>query len=133
MVQRFPSSPFGNVDHKPNRTDERERIEAAGGIVVWAGTWRVGGVLAVSRAFGDRFLKRYVVAHPEIAEESIGAEDDCLVLASDGVWDVLQNQEVATLIRDMDDAEQAAKKITEEAYHRGSNDNISCIVVKFRK
>ena len=39
-------------DHKPNRTDERQRIESAGGVVVWAGTWRVGGVLAVSRAFG---------------------------------------------------------------------------------
>ncbi len=50
-------------DHKPNRTDERTRIEAAGGVVVWAGTWRVGGVLAVSRAFGDRLLKRYVVRH----------------------------------------------------------------------
>ncbi len=49
-------------DHKPNRTDERSRIEAAGGVVVWAGTWRVGGVLAVSRAFGDRLLKRYVVS-----------------------------------------------------------------------
>jgi protein phosphatase 1L len=45
-------------DHKPNRADERSRIEAAGGVVVWAGTWRVGGVLAVSRAFGDRLLKR---------------------------------------------------------------------------
>ena len=45
-------------DHKPNRTDERARIEDAGGVVVWAGTWRVGGVLAVSRAFGDRLLKK---------------------------------------------------------------------------
>ena len=47
-----------SVDHKPNRQDERTRIEDAGGVVVWAGTWRVGGVLAVSRAFGDRLLKR---------------------------------------------------------------------------
>ena len=45
-------------DHKPNRQDERARIEDAGGVVVWAGTWRVGGVLAVSRAFGDRLLKK---------------------------------------------------------------------------
>ncbi len=38
-------------DHKPNRADERQRIESAGGIVVWAGTWRVGGVLAGARLF----------------------------------------------------------------------------------
>ena len=55
-----------SVDHKPNRLDERKRIENAGGVVVWAGTWRVGGVLAVSRAFGDRLLKRYVVAMPDL-------------------------------------------------------------------
>lgn len=58
----------------------------------------MGGVLAVSRAFGDRFLKRYVVAHPEVAEELIGGEDDCLVLASDGVWDVLQVRLVFILV-----------------------------------
>ncbi|XP_048493995.1 probable protein phosphatase 2C 59 isoform X6 [Beta vulgaris subsp. vulgaris] len=53
-------------DHKPDQSDERQRIEDAGGFVMWAGTWRVGGVLAVSRAFGDKLLKQYVVADPEI-------------------------------------------------------------------
>ncbi|MED6212672.1 hypothetical protein PIB30_085769, partial [Stylosanthes scabra] len=53
-------------DHKPNRSDERKRIENAGGVVMWAGTWRVGGVLAMSRAFGNRMLKQFVVAEPEI-------------------------------------------------------------------
>jgi protein phosphatase 1L len=64
-------------DHKPDQTDERQRIEEAGGFVMWAGTWRVGGVLAVSRAFGDKLLKQYVVADPEI---KVWLLFNCLVL-----------------------------------------------------
>lgn len=121
-----------SVDHKPNRQDERNRIEKAGGVVVWAGTWRVGGVLAVSRAFGDRLLKKYVVATPDLQEESLTTEDEMAILASDGLWDVISNQDAITLIKDIKDAETAAKKLTEEAYSRGSNDNISCIVIRFK-
>ncbi|KAJ0075945.1 hypothetical protein Patl1_34968 [Pistacia atlantica] len=53
-------------DHKPNRSDEGKRIENVGSVVMWAGTWRVGGILAMSRAFGNRMLKQFVVAKPEI-------------------------------------------------------------------
>ncbi|KAI4384807.1 hypothetical protein MLD38_002910 [Melastoma candidum] len=74
-------------DHKPNRIDERKRIESAGGIVMWAGTWRVGGVLAMSRAFGNSMLKQFVVAEPEIQEVEIGEELELLVVASDGHWE----------------------------------------------
>jgi len=81
-----------SVDHKPNSKDERQRIENAGGVVVWAGTWRVCGVLAVSRAFGDRPLKRYVIATPDIKEENLKDDDEFLILASDGLWDVMSNQ-----------------------------------------
>lgn len=81
-----------SIDHKPNTREERTRIEDAGGVVVWAGTWRVGGVLAVSRAFGDRPLKRYVIPTPDIREEVLTGADECLILASDGLWDVISNQ-----------------------------------------
>ncbi|CAM0881729.1 unnamed protein product [Alopecurus aequalis] len=77
-------------DHKPNRSDERERIENAGGVVTFSGTWRVGGVLAMSRAFGDRLLKQFVVAEPEIQKHTIVLE--FLILASDGLWDVVSNE-----------------------------------------
>ncbi|CAN1751233.1 Probable protein phosphatase 2C 76 [Linum perenne] len=79
-------------DHKPNRSDERKRIEGAGGVVMWAGTWRVGGVLAMSRAFGNRMLKQYVVAEPEIQDLKLDDEIELLVLASDGLWDVVPNE-----------------------------------------
>ncbi|XP_006374123.2 probable protein phosphatase 2C 76 isoform X4 [Populus trichocarpa] len=71
-------------DHKPNRSDERKRIESAGGVVMWAGTWRVGGVLAMSRAFGNRMLKQFVVAEPDIQELSreskLPSSVDCKLL-----------------------------------------------------
>ncbi|XAR52236.1 Phosphoprotein phosphatase [Bertholletia excelsa] len=118
-------------DHKPNRSDERKRIESAGGVVMWAGTWRVGGVLAMSRAFGNRLLKQYVVADPEIQDQEIDEEFELLVLASDGLWDVVPNEDAVSLARTEEEPEAAARKLTETAFSRGSADNITIIVVKF--
>nr|ABK22639.1 unknown [Picea sitchensis] len=118
-------------DHKPNRSDERQRIEQAGGNVMWAGTWRVGGVLAVSRAFGNRLLKRFVVAEPEIQEEIIKDDVEFLVIASDGLWDVISNEDAVSLVKSIEDPEAAARKLTETAYAKGSADNITCVVVRF--
>ncbi|EAY99224.1 hypothetical protein OsI_21182 [Oryza sativa Indica Group] len=119
-------------DHKPNRSDERKRIESAGGVVMWAGTWRVGGVLAMSRAFGNRLLKQFVVADPEIQEQEIDDELEFLILASDGLWDVVPNEDAVSLVKIEEEPEAAARKLTETAFSRGSGDNITCIVVKFQ-
>ncbi|GJZ74060.1 probable protein phosphatase 2C 59 [Tanacetum coccineum] len=76
-------------DHKLDRSDERQRIEDAGGFVMWAGTWRVDGFLAVSRAFGDKLLSRrpmHIEAnHAGIAqwvEPNIQGTLGCLMLCS---------------------------------------------------
>ncbi|XP_020524461.1 probable protein phosphatase 2C 11 isoform X2 [Amborella trichopoda] len=119
-----------SIDHKPDRFDERRRIEDAGGFIIWAGTWRVGGVLAVSRAFGDRLLKQYVVAEPEIQEREID-DVDFLILASDGIWNVIPNEDAVAMVQGISDAATAARKLTEEAYARGSADNITCLIVQF--
>ncbi|XP_051151118.1 probable protein phosphatase 2C 59 isoform X2 [Andrographis paniculata] len=118
-------------DHKPDQTDERQRIEDAGGFVMWAGTWRVGGVLAVSRAFGDRLLKQFVVADPEIQEEKVDETLEFLILASDGLWDVVTNEEAVCMTRSIQDPEVAAKRLMQEANQRGSGDNITIVIVRF--
>jgi serine/threonine protein phosphatase PrpC len=61
-------------------------------VVIWAGTWRVNGVLAVSRAFGDRPLKRYVIALPDVHHMAVDTTEETIILASDGLWDVVDNQ-----------------------------------------
>ncbi|KAK9135094.1 hypothetical protein Syun_014424 [Stephania yunnanensis] len=119
-----------SIDHKPDRTDERERIEQAGGFVIWAGTWRVGGVLAVSRAFGNKVLKAYVVADPEIQEEEIDGVE-FLIIASDGLWNVVSNEDAVALVQGVKDAEAASSKLVREAYSCGSADNITCVIVRF--
>jgi len=125
-------------DHKPNREDERARIEANGGRVVYFGTWRVEGVLAVGRAIGDQYLKKWVIPDPEIRHHELTSEDVALVLATDGVWDVLSNQDVADictakLSRSGGTMKQKldilARCITKKAYDSGSVDNITTLVV----
>jgi serine/threonine protein phosphatase PrpC len=85
-------------DHKPGMPDETRRISELGGRVVYWGRWRVEGLLAVSRSVGDASLKPYITAEPEVCEYDVGKDDWFLVMSSDGVWDVLDNEEVAHVI-----------------------------------
>lgn len=121
-----------SVDHKPNRDDERDRIESDGGVVAWAGTWRVSGVLAVSRSFGNRQMKTWVISRPDIAQRKLGPQHSALVIATDGVWDVVGNDEAAALVCKHSSAEAAARALVIGAYERGSMDNISAVVVLLR-
>ncbi|NP_001306679.1 probable protein phosphatase 2C 37 [Zea mays] len=86
-------------DHKPNRPDERARIEAAGGLVVFNNGHRVRGILAMSRALGDRLLRPEVIAEPEITVTERTAEDECMILATDGMWDVIANDVACNVAR----------------------------------
>ena len=117
-------------DHKPNRPDERARVMAAGGQVVYAGCWRVQGDLAVSRAFGDAHLKPYGVSStPELSAISLTPRDAFLVLASDGLWDVVDEQQCASSVLRASDPLGAARSLCDLASTRGSMDNITVLVV----
>ncbi|XP_042399379.1 probable protein phosphatase 2C 68 isoform X1 [Zingiber officinale] len=142
-------------DHKPDRPDELRRIEEAGGRVIYWDGARVLGVLAMSRAIGDSYLKPYVIAEPEVTVTERKEEDECLILGSDGLWDVVSNEmacEIArTCLRNsgprartavaMREEEEtgsdracsdAALLLTKLALARRSTDNISVVVVDLR-
>lgn len=131
LVQRSGKALALSRDHKPDRDDERARIERAGGCVKMYGCARVDGILAVSRAFGDRMLKHHgVCADPEISHHDLSHDDRYLVIASDGLWDVFTNDEVAEVVTNQPDVEQCAKVLTEGANRKGSMDNVTVVIVQ---
>ncbi|XP_075517755.1 protein kinase and PP2C-like domain-containing protein isoform X5 [Primulina tabacum] len=122
-------------DHVASCLEERERVISAGGEVKWQlDTWRVGpAALQVTRSIGDDDLKPYVTAEPEVDETLLSAEDEYVVMASDGLWDVMRNTDVVSIIRDtVKEAGMCAKRLATEAAARGSKDNITVIVVFLR-
>ncbi|CAM6129818.1 unnamed protein product [Calypogeia fissa] len=87
-------------DHRAGRDDERQRIESLGGFVDnLTGTWRVQGTLAVSRGLGDMHLKEWISAEPEVQKLRITPDCEFLILASDGLWDAVTNQEAVNTAR----------------------------------
>ncbi|PKI54252.1 probable protein phosphatase 2C 10 [Punica granatum] len=119
-----------STDHEPNM--ERGSIEHRGGFVsnMPGDVPRVNGQLAVSRAFGDKSLKSHLRSDPDIKDTTVKVIDDVLVLASDGLWKVMNNQEAIDIARRIKDPLKAAKQLTAEALKRDSKDDISCIVVR---
>ncbi|KZV14506.1 putative protein phosphatase 2C 39 [Dorcoceras hygrometricum] len=120
-----------SVDHEPGT--ERENIENRGGFVLkYPGDVpRVDGQLAVARAFGDKKLKDHLSSEPDITVEFIDDGTEFVILASDGIWKVMSNQEAVDCIRNIRDTKLAAKRLNEEALNRNSTDDISCIIVRF--
>ncbi|ETW03333.1 hypothetical protein H310_04827 [Aphanomyces invadans] len=131
-----------SYDHKPNNTGERQRIENAGGSVR---NNRVNGDLAVSRALGDFIYKQrpdlpaaaqQVSAEPDVKVAERTKEDEFLLLACDGIWDVMSNEDAVALVRSlMAQGESNMGLICEEVLDHclslGSRDNMSIVVVKF--
>lgn len=131
-------------DHKPDRPDELERIQAAGGrVIYWEGA-RVSGMLAMSRAIGDSYLKPYVISEPEVSVTEREEGDECLILASDGLWDVVTNKTACDIARmclrsgapaaaERKACSDAAMLLTKLALARQSADNVSVIVIDLRR
>ncbi|XP_073223827.1 protein kinase and PP2C-like domain-containing protein isoform X2 [Cicer arietinum] len=122
-------------DHVASCLQERERVIRDGGQVHWqVDTWRVGlPALQVTRSIGDDDLKPAVTAEPEITESTLCAEDEFLVMASDGLWDMMSSLDVINIIKDtVKEPNMCSKRLATEAVERGSKDNVTVIVVFLR-
>jgi len=136
-------------DHKPALESELTRIEQAGGWVTAQG--RINGNLNLSRALGDLKYKgnaqlpkaaQIITAEPDVRSHTLTAEDEFLVLACDGVWDCMSNQDVCDFVKERI-ATVSLDKIAEEIFDHCvsedpkmtqgiGGDNMTALIVAFR-
>lgn len=136
------------TDHKATDPLEIKRVIEAGGHIM---NDRVNGMLAMTRALGDHILKMPVLPNdvisnvPDITSTDLTAQDSYIILACDGLWDVCNDQEAVDLVsgslRELipyekqleaegrSKSEILARMLVEESLQRGSNDNISCVLI----
>ncbi|KAK9288243.1 hypothetical protein L1049_016693 [Liquidambar formosana] len=112
------------VDFKPNLPQEAERITQSKGRVfclqdepgvyrVWMPNGETSG-LAISRALGDYCMKDFgLISVPEVTQRNITNSDQFAILATDGVWDVISNQEAVQIVSSTPDREKSAKRLVE--------------------
>lgn len=152
-------------DHKPSRPDEAARVRAAGGFILHK---RVMGELAITRAFGDKSFKMgikamledeadeltrglhendqakdltapLVSAEPEIASMVLSHNDEFLLLACDGLFDVFRSQDAIALARQeliahRGEPAEVARILSDQAIRvRRSRDNVSILIIVDRK
>ena len=97
------------------------------------------GSLAVSRGIGDAHLKQWVVADPDTRTLLVDPQCEFLVLASDGLWDKVDNQEAIDIARplcignDKTSRIAACRRLVETAGSRGSTDDISVLIIQLQK
>jgi serine/threonine protein phosphatase PrpC len=128
-------------DHKPGKFDEKERITNLGGKIEFDGVdFRIEDI-SVSRAFGDLSANTFITHRPEIVKRMLSPDDKFLILACDGLWDVLETQDAVDYVLEhmlqnkqkqlvlKDKRLNMAKSLAQYAIKKGSTDNVSVIIV----
>jgi len=149
-------------DHVASDGEERTSVESRGGTVVRRGIDRVNGTLAITRSIGDASLAPWLSRRPHVISMTLAeildicggdtetkndqhAAYPCfLIIASDGLWDTMSNQETVDIVaqvvsesvvgnssswRETSSMQQAAEALTHEAFVRGSTDNIGVCII----
>lgn len=117
------------MDHRTHMPSEYARVVAAGGTV---NDGRVDSVLSMTRAIGDKRLKQYVIAMPDVNTHKIEDDNHFLIIATDGIWDSISNATAAAIVRCADEVNYAADCLIAAA-STCSTDNSTVLVVDLRK
>lgn len=125
-----------SYDHKATDVNEVNRIREKGGLIMKN---RVNGVLAVTRSLGDSYMKDLVIGNPFTTCTEITKDDDFLILACDGVWDVISDLYACRFVSNFFksdpniDPQIVAKKLCQLAMDKLTTDNVTVMIVKFDK
>lgn len=116
------------VDHRAGDAVEKKRIISSGGFVLFG---RVFGQLMLSRTFGDfEFKNNGVIVAPYIYRKEIEDADKYVVLACDGVWDVISDYDMFELSKKISNAKEYCDLIMKDAVEKDATDNLSCFVIR---
>lgn len=126
IIKRNNKIELISTDHICTDKNEVDRVKSSGGIVFRG---RVFGTLMLTRSIGDLEMKQYgVIATPSIKKHFLTQDDMYVVLASDGVWDIIEQNKLISFGKGS--ANEVCDKIVKFAVQGGSRDNVSCIVIK---
>ena len=119
-------------DHNCSNEKEKEELKKKGVIIFQN---RIFGSLSLTRAFGDfEFKKEGITSIPYIKKIYLDKSDiKYIVIASDGIWDVVNKEKLFEIYQELKNgtSEEFCKHLVDYAINNGSNDNISCIILKF--
>ncbi len=119
-----------SYDDKVSDPQENERINQEAGIIVGG---RVYGKLILSRSFGDWLIKDFgVIVDPHFTKYELNDEDLFCIIASDGVWDVMGDEECSVLENMNVNTGELSKNIINECLRRKTCDNLSCFVISLK-
>lgn len=148
--RRRPRAVRATTDHKPELVNETRRVQRAGGAVEVRGACtRVVHpgcplMLATSRTLGDAVCKRHpglVSPHPDVVSRALTRTDRFAILATDGLWDVVSDEEAVACVNsvlggcgdvvDADLCEEAAQRCIDKARKKCTMDNVLVLVLCF--
>jgi serine/threonine protein phosphatase PrpC len=132
VVRVGPSSAEGlTLDHRIEAADERARVLRMGAQLDPPYVVRAGHGLMVTRSLGDRWFRSVgVIAEPEVGHHAVRSDDVAIVLATDGVWDVLDADHAGELVRGTASAQAGADALVRAALAAGTRDNVTALVVR---